>query len=202
MAWLFLRAPFDGSSRLFCGKLRTASLLHQKCLGKGFALMEPVRPRLDLVAYYDQLAADFASRYDTVTFEAVHPNLSKHLPSLGRVLDVGSGSGRDARGLAARGLHVTAVEPSAAFRRLGGRAVLMDNLDRRSVVLNAPKVVHASRSVWLPAVGTALKAPLLTVGRQEADLFAFGPGGIHVLESKGRSVRNGAGRLRPACSVW
>ncbi len=62
-------------------------------------------------------------------------------------------------------------------------------------VLNAPKVVHASRSVWHPAVGTALKAPLLTVGRQEADLFAFGPGGIHVLESKGRSVRNGAGRL-------
>ncbi|TBC84244.1 hypothetical protein [Rhizobium ruizarguesonis] len=62
-------------------------------------------------------------------------------------------------------------------------------------ILNAPKVVHASRSVWLPAVGTALKAPLLTVGRQEADLFAFGPGGIHVLESKGRSVRNGAGRL-------
>lgn len=82
--------------------------------------MEPVRPRLDPVAYYDQLAADFASRYDTVTFETVHPNLSKHLPSHGRVLDVGSGSGRDARGLAARGLHVTAVEPSAAFRRLGG----------------------------------------------------------------------------------
>lgn len=62
-------------------------------------------------------------------------------------------------------------------------------------ILNAPKVVHASRSVWLPPVGTALKAPLLTVGRKEADLFAFGPGGIHVLESKGRSVRNGAGRL-------
>jgi hypothetical protein len=62
-------------------------------------------------------------------------------------------------------------------------------------VLNAPKVVHASRSVWQPAAGIALKAPLVTVGRQEADLFAFGPGGIHVLESKGRSVRNGAGRL-------
>lgn len=62
-------------------------------------------------------------------------------------------------------------------------------------VLNASQVVHASRSVWQPAVGTALKAPLLKVGRREADLFAFGPGGIHVLESKGRSVRYGAGRL-------
>jgi len=50
----------------------------------------------------------------------------------------------------------------------------------------------------MPAVGTALKAPLLTVGRQEADLFAFGPGGVHVLEPKGRSVRNGAGRLIPS----
>lgn len=81
--------------------------------------MEPVRPPIDPVAYYDQFASDFASRYDTVTFEAVHPNLSKHLPSHGRVLDVGSGTGRDARGLTARGLHVTAVEPSATFRRLG-----------------------------------------------------------------------------------
>ncbi|TBY46641.1 class I SAM-dependent methyltransferase [Rhizobium leguminosarum] len=82
--------------------------------------MKPFRPPLDPVAYYDQLATDFASRYDTVTFEAVHPNLSKHLPRHGRVLDIGSGSGRDARGLAARGLHVIAVEPSAVFRRLGG----------------------------------------------------------------------------------
>lgn len=81
--------------------------------------MEPIRPPLDPIAYYDQLAVDFALRYDAVTFEAVHPNLAKHLPSNGRVLDIGSGSGRDSRGLAARGLHVTAVEPSVAFRRLG-----------------------------------------------------------------------------------
>ncbi|MBY3389216.1 hypothetical protein [Rhizobium laguerreae] len=62
-------------------------------------------------------------------------------------------------------------------------------------ILNAPMVVHASRSIWKPSVGLALKAPLLTVGRKEADLFAFGPSGIHVLESKGRSVRHGVGRL-------
>lgn len=81
--------------------------------------MEPVRPSIDPVAYYDQFASDFASRYDTVTFEAVHPSLSEHLPGHGRVLDIGSGTGRDARELAARGLRVTAVEPSTAFRRLG-----------------------------------------------------------------------------------
>ncbi|RWA81150.1 bifunctional 2-polyprenyl-6-hydroxyphenol methylase/3-demethylubiquinol 3-O-methyltransferase UbiG [Mesorhizobium sp.] len=74
---------------------------------------------LDSVTYYDQLAADLAPRYDAVTFDVIHPNLSEHLPTQGRVLDIGSGSGRDARGLAARGLQVTAVEPSIAFRRLG-----------------------------------------------------------------------------------
>ncbi|TJW00084.1 MAG: class I SAM-dependent methyltransferase [Mesorhizobium sp.] len=83
--------------------------------------MEPQRSQ-DSVTYYDRLAASLAPRYDAVTFEVVHPNVSKHLPSEGRVLDIGSGSGRDARGLAARGLQVTAVEPSVAFRHLGEAA--------------------------------------------------------------------------------
>lgn len=74
---------------------------------------------LDSVTYYDRLAADLAPRYDAVTFDVVHPNLAQHLPTDGRVLDIGAGSGRDARGLAARGLQVTAVDPSIAFRRLG-----------------------------------------------------------------------------------
>ncbi|PJO48120.1 class I SAM-dependent methyltransferase [Brucella pituitosa] len=81
--------------------------------------MEPAHPLLDAVAYYDQLASDLASQYEAVTFINVHPNLSKYLPNRGRVLDIGAGSGRDARGLAAMGFHVTAVEPSAEFRRLG-----------------------------------------------------------------------------------
>lgn len=74
---------------------------------------------LDSVNYYDRLAADLAPRYDAVTFDVVHPNLAEHLPTQGRVLDIGSGSGRDARGLATRGLQVTAVEPSIGFRRFG-----------------------------------------------------------------------------------
>lgn len=80
--------------------------------------MEP-QQTLDPITYYDSLAAGLAPRYDAVTFEVVHPTLSKYLPSEGRALDIGSGSGRDARALAARGLQVTAVEPSVAFRRLG-----------------------------------------------------------------------------------
>lgn len=73
----------------------------------------------DAVDYYDQDALAFARRYDGVTFESVHAGLADWLPAAGAtVLDVGAGSGRDARALAARGFQVTAVEPSAAFRQM------------------------------------------------------------------------------------
>lgn len=74
---------------------------------------------LDAPDYYDRDAAGFAARYDSVSFEDVHPLLSRYLPASGRVLDVGAGSGRDARAMAARGLEVTAVEPSAGLRAIG-----------------------------------------------------------------------------------
>lgn len=74
---------------------------------------------IDAAGYYDHDAAGFADRYDSVTFEAVHSHLLTYLPATGRVLDIGAGSGRDARALAARGLEVTAVEPSLGLRAIG-----------------------------------------------------------------------------------
>lgn len=69
------------------------------------------------VAYYDRDAATFAARYDSVTFDAVHQGIAPFIPSVpATILDVGAGSGRDARALAARGYVVTAIEPSAALR--------------------------------------------------------------------------------------
>lgn len=76
---------------------------------------------LDAPDYYERDPKAFADRYDSVTFEAVHPHVLPYLPSSGRVLDVGAGSGRDARFMAAFGLKVTAVEPSAGLRSLGAR---------------------------------------------------------------------------------
>jgi SAM-dependent methyltransferase len=74
----------------------------------------------DTVRYYEQDAEDFAARYDSVTFEAVHPGIADHLPPAGgRVLDIGGGSGRDARALRARGYEVVAAEPAASFRKRG-----------------------------------------------------------------------------------
>lgn len=71
------------------------------------------------VDYYDRDAAGFAARYDSVSFAAVHPLLGRYLPARGAALDIGAGSGRDARALAAHGLSVTAVEPSARLRAIG-----------------------------------------------------------------------------------
>lgn len=75
--------------------------------------------RLTAPEYYDRDAQSFARRYDSVSFDAVHPLLSGYLPSTGRALDVGAGSGRDTRAMAAQGLDVTAVEPSAGLRAIG-----------------------------------------------------------------------------------
>lgn len=74
--------------------------------------------RGDAPAYYDRDAEAFAARYDAVTFAAVHPLLARYLPTSGRILDIGAGSGRDARAMVARGLVVTAAEPSTRFRAI------------------------------------------------------------------------------------
>lgn len=78
----------------------------------------PPPDRGDAPAYYDRYAEAFAARYDAVPFDAVHPLLARYLPESGRVLDVGAGSGRDARAMASRGLAVTAAEPSACLRAI------------------------------------------------------------------------------------
>lgn len=78
-----------------------------------------VSERSEAVDYYNRDAADFAVRYNSVSFEAVHPLLARYLPVGGAALDIGAGSGRDARALAAHGLDVTAIEPSVGLRSIG-----------------------------------------------------------------------------------
>jgi 2-polyprenyl-3-methyl-5-hydroxy-6-metoxy-1,4-benzoquinol methylase len=71
------------------------------------------------VAHYDRNAVNLAARYDRLRFEAVHSALLAYLPPPpARILDIGSGSGRDAIALAEKGFSVTAVEPAADMLRL------------------------------------------------------------------------------------
>lgn len=75
------------------------------------------------VRYYDDAAPSLAPRYDSISFDAVHVALRPFLPNTpSSILDIGAGSGRDARALAQMGHQVTAVEPSITFRR-GAEAI-------------------------------------------------------------------------------
>lgn len=70
--------------------------------------------------FYSEKAETLFERYNALDFEAVHAALIPMLPGTpGTALDVGAGSGRDARALAARGWEVVAVEPAQRLRELG-----------------------------------------------------------------------------------
>jgi protein-L-isoaspartate O-methyltransferase len=72
---------------------------------------------LQSVAAYDVSAERLADQYESTKFEIVHADVLDLLPAMGSaVLDVGSGSGRDAAALARLGYRVVAVEPSAGLR--------------------------------------------------------------------------------------
>ncbi|GGO81937.1 hypothetical protein GCM10011348_22100 [Marinobacterium nitratireducens] len=73
---------------------------------------------------YHRQAQGFADQYDSVPAEQVHGEWLTVLQSMpaGRALDVGAGSGRDARWLDAMGWKVTAVEPAQALRTTAQRS--------------------------------------------------------------------------------
>ncbi|MCW8334087.1 class I SAM-dependent methyltransferase [Vibrio paucivorans] len=72
------------------------------------------------LSFYDRKAAQLAEQYDSVDFESVHNSWRSYWPLSGSsVLDVGAGSGRDAKWFDSHGCKVVAIEPSAGFRQLG-----------------------------------------------------------------------------------
>ena len=71
---------------------------------------------------YAEEAPALLVRYEGIVFADLHRDLAHLFPARpSRVLDIGSGTGRDAAGLAALGHRVTAVEPTAALREAATR---------------------------------------------------------------------------------
>lgn len=71
---------------------------------------------------YNKHSHFYFDQYNSVSFYKIHRSFSKFLPPLGsKILDVGSGSGRDALALAKKGYFVTAVEPSVGMLSLSQR---------------------------------------------------------------------------------
>lgn len=70
------------------------------------------------IAYYSRHAEQLSEQYDAVAPEQMHQDWLKYVPEEGAILDVGAGSGRDARFFAAKNLSVVAVEPAKRLREL------------------------------------------------------------------------------------
>lgn len=70
------------------------------------------------MSLYHDKAKEFVHQYESVNAEEVHQHWLALLNNIkpGKALDVGAGSGRDARFLAGLGFAVTAVEPADALR--------------------------------------------------------------------------------------
>jgi len=65
--------------------------------------------------YYDTNVAAFIERTSRVNVEHLRGPFVARLPTGGRVLDAGSGSGRDSRAFKAAGFDVTAIDASIAM---------------------------------------------------------------------------------------
>lgn len=71
--------------------------------------------------FYQNHADELARQYNSVDFVEVHKDWLPDVPRLSGldILDVGAGSGRDAKALADMGNQVTAIEPSRAMAEHG-----------------------------------------------------------------------------------
>lgn len=70
--------------------------------------------------YYNLKAKELFDKYQTADPEKIHASWSIHLPDTpGLALDVGGGSGRDAKWLAVKGWEVVVVEPAGELFKLG-----------------------------------------------------------------------------------
>lgn len=108
--------------------------------------------------WYNANAQTFVDGADLVDLSALRGAFLEHLPRGARVLDVGSGSGRDACAFEALGHRVTALEPSTALaarlrERLRGEVI--------PATVESLEVVDAFDGVWacasllhVPAVAT------------------------------------------------
>ncbi|KFZ38162.1 hypothetical protein HR45_06575 [Shewanella mangrovi] len=80
---------------------------------------------------YQQRASVFFEQYESVTSEQVHAFWLAELNKRDRgvALDVGAGSGRDAKFLAEKGWQVIAVEPSDNLRQLACESATISQVD-------------------------------------------------------------------------
>ncbi|ASR35060.1 methyltransferase [Prauserella marina] len=112
--------------------------------------------------------------------DCYHPLLLRHLPEGARTaLDVGCGGGRFARGLAARGLDVTAVDPATGMidiaRALGSRGT--GSIEYRTADITAMDLPEGHYD-FISCLASLHHVPFSTVSALRA---ALAPGGVLVV---------------------
>lgn len=80
------------------------------------------------IHFYTKNAEKLTAQYNSVPFEKVHQSWLSEVPDKGVALDIGAGSGRDARYLAAKGLTVFAVEPATGIREQARQYTVNENV--------------------------------------------------------------------------
>jgi SAM-dependent methyltransferase len=106
--------------------------------------------------YYQQNSKQLVERYDSLSSDDVHAAWLEHLPEIpGRALDIGAGSGRDARWLTTLGWQVTAVEPCNKLREFSQTnspdhiTWLNDTLPNLYLVINQSFDLILISAVWM-----------------------------------------------------
>lgn len=64
------------------------------------------------INFYSDNSNELSELYNSVSSKKVHESWIEQLPTNGKVLDIGSGNGRDCKYMHQRGLDVTGIEPS------------------------------------------------------------------------------------------
>ena len=78
---------------------------------------QKIIPECTAEQWYESHADLVFEHYENIEFAKLHASFLSHLPKMPcSVLEIGSGSGRDAAGLASLGHEIVAVEPSDALR--------------------------------------------------------------------------------------
>ena len=122
----------------------------------------------DSADYYNQNGASFFASTVTVDMSVLHDAFLVKLPSGGRILDAGCGSGRDAKAFASRGYSVTAFDASPQLAELasahcgfeiGVRTFsAVDEIDAYDGIWSCASLLHISADDMRHAIGKLWRA--------------------------------------------
>ena len=146
------------------------------------------------ISFYSKNAQVLSEQYDSVPFESVHKDWLNEIPKEGFVLDVGAGSGRDARYLAAKGLSVVAAEPASGIRELAKQYNVDSERNSNEGVKENPNSAPAVH--WLADSLPDLKS--IFALQTKFDLILLSAVWMHIVPSqRERCIRKLSALLKP-----